>query len=216
MASSRTCRFGSRPFVLTASCSPPIPMPTEFAKTTEITSTPGPLEAKQPQPERGRAPLTQHLDELRWRLWVVVAAVALTSTASFAWAGRLIEWLKRPAGASLDRLAFFSPADGILAYMKVAVTAGLFLAMPVVLYQLWAFVRPALTRQETRYGLAFVWWGSLLFLAGGVFAYAVLLPVSLPFLLEFGAEHFEPVISVNRYLSFTVAEIGRASCRERV
>ena len=154
-----------------------------------------------------RLPIIGHLEELRRRLWVCLLAIAVASAMSFAWVGQLIEWLKRPAGAALPRLAFFSPPEALLAYMKVAVTAGLFLCMPVVLYELWAFIRPGLTRRESRYGLAFVWWGSALFLVGAAFAYWILLPVSLKFLLGFGGGQLEPVISISRYLSFTTMVI---------
>jgi sec-independent protein translocase protein TatC len=182
-------------------------MDTELANATP--SQPAATYAGHPAPdeEQRRLPVTGHLEELRRRLWVCVGVVVLASAASLAWAGRLIEWLKFPAGTALPKLAFFSPPEAVLAYVKVAVTAGLFLSMPVVLYELWAFVRPGLSRQEGRLGLAFVWWGSALFLAGGAFAYWVLLPVSLKFLLGFGAEHLEPVISISKYVSFTVAVI---------
>jgi sec-independent protein translocase protein TatC len=151
--------------------------------------------------------MTAHLEELRKRLWVCVGAIAATSTVSFAWAGQLIDWLKQPAGTLLPKLAFFSPPEAVLAYMKVAVTAGLILSMPIVLYEVWAFIRPGLTLQEQRYGLGFVWWGSMLFLVGGAFAYWVLLPVSLQFLLGFGGGQLEPVISIGRYLAFTTMVI---------
>jgi sec-independent protein translocase protein TatC len=115
---------------------------------------------------------------------------------------RIIGWLQRPAGDFLPRFAFFSPAEPLLAYVKVAVLAGLVLAMPVILSQLWGFARSGLTFRERWYGLAFVWWGSAQFLAGAAFAYYGLLPVSLRFLLSIGAGHFEPVLSIDTYLSF--------------
>lgn len=154
-----------------------------------------------------RLPVTGHLEELRKRLWVCVGVVVFATGLSFVWAGRLIDWLKRPAGATLPKLAFFSPTEAILAYMKAAVTAGLILSLPVLLYELWAFIRPGLTPREQRYGLGFVWWGSALFLAGGAFAYWVLLPVALQFLLSVGGGQLEPVISIGRYLSFTTTVI---------
>ena len=154
-----------------------------------------------------RLPVTGHLEELRRRLWVCVGAILLGSGLSFAWTGQLIDWLKRPAGALLPRLTFFSPPEALLAYMKVAVMAGLVLCVPIVLSQLWAFVRPGLARKERSHGLAFIWWGSALFLAGGAFAYWVILPVSLRFLLAFGGGQLEPVISISRYLSFTTMVI---------
>jgi len=157
--------------------------------------------------EERRLPIVGHLEELRKRLWICVGAILLASALSMAWTGQLIDWLKRPAGPLLPRLAFFSPPEALLAYMKIAVTAGLVLCVPVVLSQLWAFVRPGLARKEQRYGLIFIWWGSALFLAGGAFAYWVILPVSLRFLLGFGGEQLEPVISISRYLSFTTMVI---------
>lgn len=176
---------------------------------TEVTTIPA-SESVQPQPlatDERKFPVVEHLDELRRRLWVCVLVISVASTASFGWAGALIDWLKRPAGALLPRLAFFSPPEALLAYMKVAVMAGLVLCVPVVLSQLWAFVRPGLARKEQRYGLVFIWWGSALFLAGGAFAYWVILPVSLRFLLAFGGGQLEPVISISRYLSFTTMVI---------
>ena len=160
-----------------------------------------------PDEEERRLPVTGHLEELRRRLWICVGAIGLASALSVAWTGQLIDWLKRPAGSLLPRLAFFSPPEALLAYMKVAVMAGLVVCVPVVLSQLWAFVRPGLARKERGYGLVFIWWGSALFLAGGAFAYWVLLPVSLRFLLGFGADELEPVISISRYLSFTTMVI---------
>jgi sec-independent protein translocase protein TatC len=154
--------------------------------------------------ERSALPLLEHVEELRRRLWVCLGAISLAAMVSFASAGQLMEWLKRPAGPALAKLAFFSPPEGMLAYMKVAIAAGLALAMPVVLYELWAFVSPGLSRQERRYGRHFIVWGSLLFLGGCAFAYWVLLPISLKFLLAFGGGQLEPIISVGRYLSFTL------------
>lgn len=154
-----------------------------------------------------RVPLTEHLEELRRRLWVCVGVVTVASVASLAWTETLIMWLKRPAGNALPQLAFFSPPEAMVAYLKVAVTAGLVLSLPVVLYEVWAFIRTGLTRQERGMGVLFVWWGSVLFVAGGAFAYGVLLPIALPFLLSFGGGQVEPVISISRYLSFTTTVI---------
>ncbi|MBI4003711.1 MAG: twin-arginine translocase subunit TatC [Candidatus Omnitrophica bacterium] len=154
-----------------------------------------------------RLPVIGHLEELRKRLWICAGVILVASMGSLTFAGTLVDWLKRPAGSLLPRLAFFSPPEAFVAYLKVAVTAGLVLSLPIVLHELWAFIRPGLTRRERGAGLAFVWWGSALFAAGGAFAYWVLLPVSLTFLLEFGGGQLEPVISISRYLSFTTMVI---------
>ena len=154
-----------------------------------------------------RLSIVGHLEELRKRLWGCLAVIILASMISFAWTGQLIEWLKRPAGPALSRFAFFSPPEAFMAYMKVAITVGLFLSAPMILAQGWAFISPGLTARERRYGFGFIWWGSALFFAGGAFAYWALLPVSLRFLLSFGHGQLEPVISISQYLSFTTMVI---------
>ena len=163
----------------------------------EPPATPSALEGR-------RLTLIAHLEELRRRLWVSLGAIIVGGAVSLAWAGQLLHWLQRPAGPWLPQLAFFSPPEAMLAYLQVAITAGVVLAMPVLLYQVWAFISPGLTPRERGYGAAFVWWGSLLFVAGAAFAYGGLLPVTLRFLLTFGGGTLVPVISVSRYLSFVL------------
>lgn len=148
--------------------------------------------------------LVDHLEELRKRLWVCILSILLTSVIGCFLAPQVIQWLKRPAGDALPTLAFFSPPEAMVAYLKVGLGVGIFLSMPVLLYEIWAFVRPGLTSPERRLGLAFVLWGTLLFGGGIAFAYWILLPVSLRFLLTFGGETLKPVISVSQYLSFTL------------
>ncbi|MBI3087310.1 MAG: twin-arginine translocase subunit TatC [Candidatus Omnitrophica bacterium] len=149
----------------------------------------------------------EHLEELRRRLGVCLAVLLAASGIGLWQADRLIEWLRRPAGYLLPRLAFFSPTEALVAYMKVAVGFGLALSLPVVLYQAWAFVRPALTRRERAYGLALVSWGSALFGLGVLVGYGMLLPFFLRFLLTVGGTHLEPVISISGYLSFVLGTL---------
>ena len=143
-----------------------------------------------------------HLEELRRRLGISLAILLITIGISFTQVERMIDWLRRPVEPFLPRFAYFSPTEPLLAYIKVAVLAGLILAMPVILAQVWGFVRSGLTPQERSYGLTFIFWGSVLFLAGAVFAYRVLLPVSLQVLLRVGRSFLEPVLSIDKYLSF--------------
>lgn len=154
-----------------------------------------------------RMSITGHLEELRRRLWACILTVLIASAVSFSFADTLIGWLRQPGGSSLGRLAFFSPPEAILAYVKVAVVSGLIFSMPLLLYELWAFVSAGLDSKEKKYGFAFVWWGSFLFSAGAAFAYWVLLPISLAFLLNFGGGQLEPVISINKYLAFVTMVI---------
>ena len=150
-------------------------------------------------------PLIDHLEELRRRLFVCLATLALTVTAAMLKAEALINWLKRPAGHRLPLLAFFSPMEALLAYVHVGVIAGLVAALPMILWQVWAFVKPALAPHERRWGLLVVLGGSGLFALGGAFAYLVALPLTLRVLLGIGEGTLLPMISVSRYLSFTTS-----------
>jgi sec-independent protein translocase protein TatC len=162
-----------------------------------------------PPTEVNRRPITAHLEELRKRILIGLAAIVFGGIASFPFAGRIIEWLRWPARESLPRLAFFTPQEGFLAYCRVAIMAGVALAMPIVLYQVWAFIRPGLHERERRFGLAFVGWGTLLFLLGVVLAYRILLPGALRFLLGFGGDALVPIISIREYLDFvTIVLLG--------
>ena len=154
-----------------------------------------------------RISLTGHLEELRKRLWVCILSILVFSIAGFFLTPRVLEWLKQPAGETLPTLAFFSPPEAMLAYLKIALAVGIFLSMPILLYEVWVFIRPGLTPRERRFGIAFVFWGSGLFAGGTAFAYWALLPVSLRFLLTFGGRMLTPVISISEYLSFTLAVI---------
>jgi len=149
-----------------------------------------------------RLTVVGHLEELRRRLGISLAAILVAIGISATQIEHIIEWLRRPVRALLPTFAFFSPTEPIVAYVKVAVLAGLILAMPVILSQFWGFVRSGLTPRERSSGLAFIWWGSANFLAGAVFAYAVLLPLALNVLLGIGKGTLQPVISIDRYLSF--------------
>jgi len=149
--------------------------------------------------------LAEHLDELRKRLGICLAAWLAAMAVGFANAGRLIEWLQRPAEGSLPRLAVFSPTEPLMAFLSVAVLAGAALAMPVFLWQVWGFIRAGLSLRERAWGQVFVWWGSAQFIGGVLFAYYALLPVSLRVLLRIGQAYFEPVISVERYLGFVLS-----------
>lgn len=149
--------------------------------------------------------LAGHLEELRRRLGISLAAFLVATILCWTQVERLIEWLQHPAGSWLPRFAYFSPTEPLVAYLKVAGLGGCLLAMPVLLWQLWAFVQSGLQWKERYYGLLFIWWGSAQFLAGAAFAYFGLLPVSLKVLLGIGRHVLEPMISIDRYLGFVTA-----------
>ena len=150
----------------------------------------------------------QHLEELRRRIGVCFLAFLVAAGVGFWQAEGLLAWLRVPAGPLLPSFVFFAPTEALGAYLKVASLAGLAISMPVLLWQAWSFVRPGLLPRERSLGAVFVGWGSVLFVAGGAFAYFVLLPASLRILLGVGRGLLQPMISVERYLAYALGLIG--------
>jgi sec-independent protein translocase protein TatC len=106
-----------------------------------------------------------------------------------------------PTGGSL---IFISVAEAFFTYMKVAFIAGLILASPFILYQIWAFVAPGLYRNEKKYVVPFVFAGSFFFATGIFFGYYVAIPVGFKFLLGFATDLIKPMPSMKEYLSFSI------------
>ncbi|MDD5546924.1 MAG: twin-arginine translocase subunit TatC [Candidatus Omnitrophica bacterium] len=145
--------------------------------------------------------LVEHLDELRRRILVSAAAVVICSALAF-WKVRLI--LSLLMFPSVDHLNFFSPAEAFLEYCKLAFIAGLFLASPVVLYQLWAFVSAGLNEKEKKVVMFALPFSATLFLGGVVFAYSFVVPWALRFLINFPDHNVFPILSISEYLSFVI------------
>ena len=148
--------------------------------------------------------ILEHLAELRYRLIVAGAALVVTTGASFAFAKRILEFLKEPAEdrSSTFVLIFTEPMEGLVAYFRVALLVGLIGAMPIIIFELLMFVTPALTRQEKRWVYAVVLGASLAFLIGVAFAYYVALPPALGFLLNFPEDVAKPQIKIGSYVDF--------------
>jgi len=132
----------------------------------------------------GQMTLLEHLEELRRRLIIVSAAVLITTLASFAFAQQLVDLLARPIGG-IQMLESIDVTENISVFMKVSLMGGFILAMPVILFQLIAFIVPGLTKSERRALLIILPAATLLFLSGVAFAYFVMLPRAVPFLLQF-------------------------------
>lgn len=153
--------------------------------------------------------LVQHLEELRRRLIISAAAVAVGSVAGFLLYRPVLDFLQQPyqeAVASLpdtitEKLIVTTPTEPFLAFLKIGLFVGLLLALPVILYQLWRFITPGLTARERRMGIPFVLASLVLFAGGAVFAFAIV-PRGLAFLFSFGGDNLVPLLTIDRYLSF--------------
>lgn len=144
--------------------------------------------------------VTGHLQELRVRLFKIVSAVLAAMVGSYFLSDRLIAWLRRPLGVDLY---FFSPTEAFWVTMKVSFFAGLFLALPVILYQTWRFISPGLLPGERRLAVPFVVLGCLFFLSGLLFCYFVVAPFALGFLVGFGVDQgLKPFFSIGLYFDF--------------
>src|SRR4051812_40502727 len=113
-------------------------------------------------PRAEEATLVEHVEELRKRLIVTVAAVAVTSAAAFTVHGRILDLLTRELPAAHRQLATFGVAEPFSVSIAVSVYAGLLLALPVLLWQAWSFLAPALDRTSERKILAFAAFGLVL------------------------------------------------------
>jgi len=145
--------------------------------------------------------LVEHIDELRRRILISLAAVIICACLAF-WKIQLI--LSKLIFEPVDHLAFFSPTEAFFEYCKLAFFAGLFLASPVVLYQLWAFVSAGLREKEKRVVLFALPFSITLFLGGAVFAYFFVIPWALKFLINFAGPNVYPILSISKYLSFVI------------
>lgn len=146
--------------------------------------------------------LLEHLAELRRAALTSLISVVLSAIACFSYKDPLLDFLRVPAPAGLQFI-FVSPAEAFLAVLQASVLAGLFLALPIVLLQVYAFVAPGLTRRERRWGVPLVLAAYLLFVAGAAFCYTVLLPVGITFLIGIAPTGITPMMSIGRYIGFT-------------
>ena len=142
--------------------------------------------------------LAEHLTELRRCLFKAVAALVAGTAVSFYYLEQIIEALTAPVG----QLYYLRPAEAFMVYLKIALLAGLILASPMVLFQLYSFVRPALTLREKHYALCTIPIIIVLFLGGMLFSYYFVFPRAVEFFLGFGNGHVNPLISMESYLDF--------------
>jgi sec-independent protein translocase protein TatC len=161
-----------------------------------------------PSEELTRMSLLEHLEELRKRILWSVLALAVAIVPCWVYVQRIFDFLSAPIQRIQPgiRLAFLGLTDPFILYFKVSALTALFVASPFVLYQVWAFVAPGLYRRERMLAFPFVFFTTLFFLAGGVFAYYVAFPFAAKFLLSMG-ENFQAVITIEKYFGFLLTVI---------
>ena len=148
-----------------------------------------------------------HLRELRRRVLTVIAAIVLATGVTYWFVEELVRLLSEPLtriDPALSRLVYTGLPEALISYLKLSLLVGVIVALPVLVYQFWMFVAPGLERHEKVVALKVAGWGLLLFSGGALFAYLVVMPNLLTFLLWFATEQIHPHLKLAAYLNFMV------------
>lgn len=168
-----------------------------------LVGAPGP--PPEGEDELPRMGFFEHLEEFRKRLIVCLVSILLIFFAAWSWAPELFEFLARPIRHVLPKgqnLSYTTLTEPFLMYFRVSMLAAVIAASPVILWQVWLFISPALYRREKKYVLPFVSVGFFFFIAGCAFGYYEAFPLVVAFLIGVGVKgEFNAVITINEYLS---------------
>ena len=146
-----------------------------------------------------------HLVELRRRVTISLGSIALCSLVAYFFSKQISQALMIPlfkASEEISTLVYTNLTEAFISYLKISILFGLITAFPVMLYKLWAFVSPGLHKHEKKADLSVVFWATLLFAFGVGFAYLVVMPKALVFLMGFASENLEALPKIDSYLTF--------------
>jgi sec-independent protein translocase protein TatC len=156
---------------------------------------------------KGEMPFLDHLEELRWRIFWSLLAIAVGSIVGFAlvYYFDLLEVLVAPVRTARQdpdfRLIYLSPADPFMIKLKLGIFVGIILAFPVIVYQSWSFLSPALEKDEKRAIVPALYLGLVLFMGGVAMGYFAALPVTLEFFKHFEGESLASQLEVGKTLA---------------
>lgn len=149
-----------------------------------------------------------HLEELRQRLLISLLVFIAASIISYFFSSHLIEWLTWPLRRYNDtQLIFQKPYEAFLVHIQVAALAGVIFSSPILLTQLWCFISPGLYEREKKLFLSLIGITIALFLIGILFAFYVIIPWGLHFLLSYQTETVQPLLDIGAYFSFVIGMI---------
>jgi len=147
-----------------------------------------------------RLTLVEHLGELRKRLMIACLAIVVGAFACYNYIDEIIQLVVKPA-AGLDFI-YLSPPELFLAYVKISLVLGLVIASPIVLFQIWMFIKPGLNQKEKKYVLFAMFMGIIFLLMGVIFAYYIIIPMTLQFFIKMSIDEIVPLFSFANYISF--------------
>lgn len=143
-----------------------------------------------------------HLDALRKHLVRAVFALVITTAISFSFASRIIDFLAQPIGG-ISKLVAIDPTEPLGTFMRVALLSGFVFALPYIVLELWLFIAPGLNRDSRIFGLFAIPVATIFFIGGMIFAFYIMLPTAIPFLLNFGG--ITSQIRPSSYIRFVTA-----------
>ncbi|HLB09003.1 MAG TPA: twin-arginine translocase subunit TatC [Gemmatimonadaceae bacterium] len=154
-------------------------------------------------------PFLDHLEELRWRIIWSLAALMISVGIAF-WVMMqfdVIGLLEKPILPFLNghKLVYTHPGDPFSIVLNAAIALGVAIALPVIFYQLWSFISPALHRHEKKLVMPMFLFATFLFLCGVCLSWFVVLPLALPWLMNFGGPSLDPMITASEYFGFAIS-----------
>ncbi|NTW59399.1 MAG: twin-arginine translocase subunit TatC [Nitrospirae bacterium] len=172
-------------------------------------------------PEESKMSFWSHLDELRKRIVNVAIAVGIGFVLCFAYSEEILGLLLLPMNATVafslhfpfvaftpnktvQTLHFTALTEPFMSHLKIGFIAGIMLMVPVLLRQVWLFIAPGLLPRERKYAGQFVFFATIFFAVGVLFCFFILLPIAVPFLISYKAEHLTPIIKIGDYIDFTL------------
>jgi len=151
--------------------------------------------------------LVDHLDELRSRIIIVLAVLAVAMSVLFWKSGEILHFLSQPIRDQIPHWQGFlvlSPLDQIMTSISIAIYGALIITLPVLTYQLYAFVLPAFPEEHHKHIKPMVWSVPILFLLGVVFAWYLVVPPAFDFLINFNQEQFNVQLRAKEYIQFVL------------
>ncbi len=185
--------------------------PANPAEATSQAQTGSATESQQTAPETPddaaaggkRMPFLEHLEELRWTLIRSLFAVVVCAVACYFFVSQIVSLLVVPAPDEM-KLIFLSPTEAFMTYLKVAGYAGVVVAFPYISWEFWRFIVPGLLAKERKLVFPIVVFTVICFVTGALFAYFIIIPFGLDFLLSFQSDFLVANITIGKYLTFVV------------
>lgn len=157
-----------------------------------------------PDKDKQTMGILRHLEDLRKVIIISLIAIVVASIISFAFIEQIVAIITKPLAEQGIKPVYTAITEGIFTYFKIALITGTVFASPVLLWQLWRFIVPALYPHEKKYLYRLVPISIILFIGGVVFAYYTVFPIAVYVLIKLASE-FDPMLTISKYLSFTLA-----------